>query len=253
MAPKSQRRSRRRNNRPAPQQSFIDTGSVSVASIFAGNSFAVNVFPLVPTIVPGSRLAQLALTFSQFNIISSTVSYVAQAASNIDGRFVMAYAFDTRENPPTSLNQIVQTSRSVYGPLWRNHNARLPRRSSEKRRYAVIGRDDLLALSPEDQQQFVPAVCLFANGESSATSRVGNLIWHYKIQFFNPLSPEADTPSTSRKGLIGGLVMGMRRLQLDSGSKIEEAGEDTQAVAKPPRSKAVPPVAESGSYYYQGR
>lgn len=250
----------RRSNRPARRQprarrsgpaSFIDTGSVSVASIFAGDSFAVNVFPLVPTIVPGSRLAQLALTFSQFRIISTTVSYVAQAPSTIDGRFVMAYAFDTRENPPTTLNQIVQTARSVYGPLWRNHNARLPRASSEKRRYAVIARDDLLNLSPEDQQQYVPAVCIFANGESSASSRVGNLVWHYKIQFFNPLSPEADTPSTSRNGLMGGLSLSLSRLQISSGSEVVEQDSAVKAVAKsaPSSRKApVPPVGQSGYY-----
>lgn len=186
-------RARRQNNSPG----CVESGSVAVANLFPGGGPSINVFPLIPTIVPGSRLANMAASFSQYQIISSTVEYASQAPSNIDGRVVLAFAFDTREAPPTTLNEIAESAGATYGALWKNHRCRLAPRSSEKRRYAVVSRADLLAMDPEEQQIFVPAVSLFATGDSTATSanRCGTLFWRYKIRFFNPIYPAAETSS----------------------------------------------------------
>lgn len=189
---------KRRNNRARRTQAasrgnnrgVVVQGKQELAQITLGTpsgTFVGGQLPLIPTFEPGSRLSNLAVQYSQYSILVSRVEFVSQTTTNTSGRLTLAWTFDPLESTPVSCHQILQVSASRMTPVWRNITTAMPRRSPEKRRFAVIEGPQFDALSPVDKQIYLPATLVFgSDGSAQSGLVVGSLIWHYKIIFFNP-------------------------------------------------------------------
>lgn len=214
------RTSRKTRRRGKSSSMFISSGREEIATVTTQqNLTTITAFPLVPTFIPGSRLEQLALTFSQFKIISSVFQFVPVASSTTIGRFAGAFTFDTTENPPTNAEEIIQMSRAVYGNLWRSHSCVYPRGSQEKKRFPTIRRARLLSLNPSDQQEFIPATFVFATDSFPSNGLlVGHIYWHYKLQFFNPTVADVEDS--------GGATINFSSLYNDLADKYPDEDEE---------------------------
>lgn len=185
----AKRRSGRRG-RGARARGTTVTGSQELTQITTGTpsgTFVGGQIPLIPTFEPGSRLSRLAVQYSQYQIISSVVTFTSQTTTNTSGRIVMAWTFDPLESNPASCHQILQVAGSRMSALWKNHSTRLPRRSQGKRRYPVVEGPEFTALDTADKLMYLPATLIFgSDGSAQSGLTVGSLIWHYKIEFYNP-------------------------------------------------------------------
>jgi len=207
-------KSLRRNQRIRPRNSrkqrirnkFVSSGSEEIISVTTGNNaFSGGNFPVVPTFNEANRLAQLALTFSQYRILHSRFEYVPQVSSTTNGRIALALLYDTHDHSPSTVVDIIQMASSSYGNLWTNHSVTMPPRSPEKRRYATISQSSLLALDGVQQQEYVPAVLTYATDSSTNGLNVGVIIWHYTIEFFNPNMVSSEDTSLGPQSLLAGL------------------------------------------------
>lgn len=190
MAKKNRNNGRRRRPRNNFGVSTVVAGTQELAQITLGTpsgSFVGGQIPLLPTFEPGSRLSQVAVQFSQYNVELSRVSFVSQTTTNTSGRLTIAWTFDPLESNPVTCHQILQVSQSRMTPVWKNISTTMPRGSPEKRRFAVIEGPAFAALPSEDKQQYLPATLVFgSDGSAQSGLIVGSLIWHYRIRFFNP-------------------------------------------------------------------
>lgn len=181
---------RRSNNNNNNAGGVVVSGTQELAQITLGTpsgTFVGGQVPLIPTFEPNSRLSLIAVQYSQYAIEHSRVQFVTQANTNTSGRVVMAWTFDPLESTPVSAHQILQVSASRMSPVWRNITTAMPRRSPEKRRFAVIEGPQFAALPVEDKQQYLPATLVFgSDGSAQSGLTVGSLVWHYRIRFFNP-------------------------------------------------------------------
>lgn len=193
MAKKSKSNPPRRSN-----LNPITSGSMELIDVsVAGATFTGGALRLIPSFQAGSRLDILASQYSQYNIISSVVQYKTVTTTNTSGRVALAWSFDLKDPDPQSVAQIIQTARSRDDVPWKNFQSRCPRRPAEKRRYAYIDSASYVLLSLADQQAYTPASVIFGVDSSQQNGLlVGKLIWHYKIQFFNPnFAPATTTPN----------------------------------------------------------
>jgi hypothetical protein len=103
--------SRRRNQRRAPNKSStILTGAQELSLLItptpSGSTLTAK-HDLIPTFESGSRLSRAAVQFSQYNIISSVVTYEPHCTTTTSGRMAMAWTFDPLESAPVSVRQIL--------------------------------------------------------------------------------------------------------------------------------------------------
>ena len=216
----SRPRRRSRRNRRRSGQSILLRGTQRISGITGTTNDTFAGFPVIPTFAIGTRLAQIASTFSQFSIVSSTFRYVPKCSTTTAGRIAGTFLFDTRDQPPDSIDDMLQMTRVRVGQLWRQHRFRLPRRSAEKRRYPTISSSALLALSPVEQQEFVPATFIYGSTSPQNGIALGDIVWHYSIRFFNPTLSELDPSGVSS------LFQTLRLDHYNDSSSVEDDDED---------------------------
>jgi len=185
-----QSRGRRNKNRMPNSAAFVTSGQQELTQLTIGTpsgTFVGAQIPLIPTFEPTSRLGVLALQFSQYSIIGSSVQFVSQTTTSTSGRLALAWTFDTIDSDPVNVHQILQISRAKTGVLWKNHSSKMSRNSPEKRRFPVIDSALYVNLSSQDKQIYTPASIIYGtDGSAQSGLLVGTLIWHYKIAFYNP-------------------------------------------------------------------
>jgi len=185
--PKSGKSRGRRRGRN--REVHVETGSLELVQLSTpgtANAFLGGRVPLIPTVIPASRLAHLALLYGQYQIEMSRVTFTSTTTTSTSGRICQAWAFDTLDPTPTSNATIIQMARSSTRHLWQNSSSGMPRRGPEKRRFPVVDPAIYAALSTVDQQIYTPATLFYGLDMSQQTGLlVGSLIWHYKIRFFN--------------------------------------------------------------------
>lgn len=190
LAPMTNKRNNRRGRRVARAQSHLASGQQELVQLTTGTpsgTFVGGQIPLIPTFEPTSRLGVLALQYSQFEIVTSRVTYNSYTTTNTGGRVAMGFTYDTVDPDPVSCAQIIQIARSKNGVLWRNLTVSSPGRNSEKRRYAVISSQAFVDLDSQDKQIYTPASLFWGTDLSPSSGLfVGSLVWHYSIRFFNP-------------------------------------------------------------------
>jgi len=180
---------------------FSDVGTSSTSGAYADA-----VIPLIPVSFPW--LATAASCYSVWEWLSIEVIYIPQCTTNTNGLVGMAYIYDPRDGPITTMNRLSALSNAILNPPWAGSDGAMSL-------YTKNTHPNAICMKPDDKvynQPFKYVTASVFNGLSNAdqliycnlwidtatanstslSTVVGGLYCKYKVRLRNPTYPSAN-------------------------------------------------------------
>lgn len=180
---------------------FSDVGTSSTSG-----SYADAVIPIIPTSFPW--LATAASCYSMWEWESIEVFYIPQCSTTTNGLVGMAYIYDPRDGPITSMNRLSALSNAVLNPPWAGSEGAMslytnkvnpnavcmrPDRKVYRQAFKYISGSTFSGLSNADQLIYCNLWIDTATANSTSLSTVvGGLYCKYKVRLRDPTYPSAN-------------------------------------------------------------
>lgn len=175
---------------------FSDVGT----SATAGN-YADAVLPMIPTLF--TWLGGVALNYTKYAWESLEVFYIPQCSTTVNGLVGMAFLYDARDGPITSMNTLSTLSNAVLNPPWAGYEGVSMLSAGRVHPNAIMTRPDpkiyredkpiitystFTTLSPADQLIYTSCYLDTATANSTSLSTVvGGLYAKYRVRLSNPI------------------------------------------------------------------
>lgn len=180
---------------------FSDVGTSSTSG-----SYTDAVLPIIPATFPW--LVTAASCYSTWQWESVEVFYIPQCTTTTNGLVGMAYIYDARDGPITSMTRLSALSNAVLNPPWAGSEGAMSLYSNKVHPNAICMRPDpkvyktafkfiaattFTGLSTADQLIYCPLYIDTATANSTSISTVvGGLYCKYRIRLSNPIYPSVN-------------------------------------------------------------
>lgn len=173
------------------------TSSATSGNFVSGTSF------LIPSLVPW--LNGIASSFSKFRWTRVRLFCLPAVGTGVSGRLAFSLLYDTNDNSPSNMRQIISGNRATFGPVWAgqsgfdstnpfaNHSdmVHLDLDCSKlgNRFYPYATQTSFQAMSATDKNIYSPAQVIVANeGVTAVSSVIGSIYISYEVELLEPVA-----------------------------------------------------------------
>lgn len=174
-------------------------GSVTTSSTAGAASFSVS------DLYPGNFgwLSALALSYSKYRWRRLRIFYVPSVSTNVNGRIAFSLKYDTADNVPTTMGQVIASNRAIFGPLYAGTGSLDSSKpfgatglmhtdvdctNFDKTWYQVGNASSVGALSGVDRNMYIPVSILVGVDGAPASQTVGFFYAAYEVELIEPIA-----------------------------------------------------------------
>lgn len=174
-------------------------GSITTGSPAGAAGFTV--FDLYPGNL--GWLSGLALSYSKYRWRRLRIFYVPSVSTSVSGRIAFSLKYDTADNIPTTMGQVIASNRAIFGPLYAGTGSLDSSKpfgatglmhtdvdcaNFDKSWYQVGSTTAVGGLSGVDRNMYIPVSILAGVDGAPASQTVGFFYAAYEVELIEPIS-----------------------------------------------------------------